>query len=224
MDAAFLDGLAAAFLAVYEDDAEFHVAALALDGVDGFQGGAAGGDDVIDDDDILAGGEVALDLFADAVAFRFLTDGENLERLVRVLAGGGHADGERDRVGSEGHAADRLDGEFFRMDLGTDGVPAEIADEGCAERIEGGDAAIDIKVGLFAGGEGEGSGAYGFFEEEGFEVGGGLEHGGRLDGKFKIQNSKFKEEKSSFPASRVYFSHPPLATVIGSPRIRVENA
>ena len=105
--------LAAAFFAIHQDDAEFHMAAFFLDGVDGFQGRSAGGDDVIDDDYVLAGGEVALDLFARAVAFGFLADSENLECLVRMLAGGGHADGERDRVRSEGHAADGLDGDFF---------------------------------------------------------------------------------------------------------------
>jgi hypothetical protein len=38
------------------------------------------------------------------------------------------------------------------MDLGTDGVPTEITDEKRAEGVEGGDAAIDIEVGLFPGG------------------------------------------------------------------------
>ena len=41
--AAFLDRLAAAFLAIHEDEAEGDFPAFALDGVDGFQGGAAGG-------------------------------------------------------------------------------------------------------------------------------------------------------------------------------------
>ena len=177
MDAFCLDGLAAAFLAIYEDDTEFHVAASIFDGFDGFEGGAAGGDDVIDDDDVLAGGEVSLDLFAGAVAFGFFADGEDLEGFLGVAAGGGHADGEGDGICAEGHAADGVDGEIFRMDLRADGVPAELADHGGAEGVEGGDAAVDVEVGLFAGGEGEGAGADGFFEQEGFEVGGDLEHG-----------------------------------------------
>ena len=56
-------------------------------------------------------------------------------------------------------------------------MPAEVADHGCAERIEGGDAAIDVEIRLFSGGKGERSGADGFLEEKGFEVGCSLEHG-----------------------------------------------
>ena len=63
------DGLAAAFLAIDEDQAEGDFAALALDGVDGLEGGTAGGDDVVDDDDVVSRFEIAFDLFADAMAF-----------------------------------------------------------------------------------------------------------------------------------------------------------
>ena len=59
-------------------------------------------------------------------------------------------------------------------------MPTKVADHGCAERIEGGDTAIDVEIRLFSGGQGEGSGADGFLEKESFEVGGGLEHGGRV--------------------------------------------
>lgn len=159
VDAACFDGLAAAFLAIDEDDAEFYVATFFFDDVDGFQSRSAGGDDIIDDDDVLAGGEIPLDLLADSVAFRLFADGEDLDGLVWVAASGGHADGEGDRVGTEGHATDGLDGEVFRVDLGTDSVPAEVADHCCAKGIEGGDAAIDVEIGLFPGGEGELAGA-----------------------------------------------------------------
>ena len=109
MDAAFFDGLSAAFFAIHEDQCECDFSAFALDGIDRFEGGSAGGDHVIDDDHAIAGFEIAFDLFACAVTFGFLADGENLERLVRVLGSGGHADGERDRVCAEGHAADSID-------------------------------------------------------------------------------------------------------------------
>jgi hypothetical protein len=176
VDAARLDGLAAAFLAVHQHQAEGDFPALALDGVDRLERGAAGGDDVIDDDDVVAGLEVALDLLARAVAFRLLADGENLERLVRVLGGGSHADGEGNRVRAERHAADGIDLEVLGVDLRAHRVPAEIADEVGAEGIERGDAAVDVEVALFAGGEGEIAGADGFFEQEFFQGGGGRKH------------------------------------------------
>ena len=145
-----------------------------------FKRGAAGGDDIIDDDHVVTGLEVAFDLFARAVAFGFLADGEDLQRLVRVLGGGGHADGEGDRIRAESHAADGIDLEVLGVDFRAHGVPAEVADEIGAEGIERGDAAIDVEVALFAGGEGEVAGADGFFEQEFLEGGGGLKHGGRI--------------------------------------------
>lgn len=168
MDASGLDGLATAFFAVYQDDGEFHGATGFFDDVDCFQCGTAGSDDVIHDDDVLAGGEVAFDLFSGTVAFWLFADCEDLEGFFRVGAGGGHADGERNRIRAECHATDGLDGEFFRMDLRADGVPAELSDECRAEGIHGGDAAVDVEIGLFSGGQGEGAGADGFFQEEGF--------------------------------------------------------
>ncbi len=59
-------------------------------------------------------------------------------------------------------------------------MPAEITDHGCSEGIEGGNAAIDVEIGGFAGGEGEVAGADGFFKKQGFEFRGGFEHGGGL--------------------------------------------
>ncbi len=117
VDAAGFDGFLAAFLAVDEDEAEGDFAAFTFDGVDGFEGGSAGGDDVVDDDDGVAGFEVAFDLFAGAVAFGFLADGEDLECFVGVFRGGCHADGEGDGVGAEGHAADGVDFEVFGVDF-----------------------------------------------------------------------------------------------------------
>lgn len=180
VDAAGFDGFAAAFLAVDEDEAEGDFSAFALDGVDGLEGGSAGGDDVVDDDDGVSGLEVSFDLFAGAVAFGFLADGEDLEGFVGVFGGGGHADGEGDGVGAEGHAADGVDVEVFGVDFRADGVPSEVSDERGAEGVHGGDAAVDVEVALFAGCEGEGAGADGFFEEERFEFGGGFEHGGMI--------------------------------------------
>ena len=55
-------------------------------------------------------------------------------------------------------------------------MPADVADEVCAKGIERGDATIDVEVALFAGGEREVAGADGFFQQEGFECGGGFEH------------------------------------------------
>ncbi len=175
------DGLAATFFAIHQHETERDFSAVAFDGVDRLERGPAGGDDVIDDDHIVARFEVALDLFARAMALRLFADGENLQRLGRVFGGGGHADGEGNRVGTERHAADGVDLEVLGMDFRAHGMPAEIADEIGTERIERGDAAIDVEIALFAGGEGEGSGPDGFFEQEFFQGGGGGEHAGGFE-------------------------------------------
>lgn len=182
MDAAGLYGLAPAFLAIDKDDGECDAAAVEFYGIDGFEGGAAGGDDVIDDNDVVAGLEISLDLFAGAMFLGFFADGEDLEGFRGIPAGGGHADGEGDGIGAEGHASDGMDGELFRMDFRADGVPAEVSDEGGSEGIEGGDAAIDVEIGGFPRSEGEGAGSDGFFKQEGFEICGCLKHGWMVDG------------------------------------------
>lgn len=188
MDAAGLDGLAAAFLAVDEDEREGDFSSLALDGVDGLEGRAAGGDDVVHDDDIVPGLEVAFDLLASPVTLGFLADGEDLEGFGRVLGSGGHPDGEGDRVGAEGHAADGVDFQMLGVDFGTDGVPAEVADEVGSERIERGHAAVDVEIALLAGGQGERAGADGFLQKEFLEGGGGVEHGEEVEhGSWKVQ-------------------------------------
>ena len=94
VDTTFFDGLPAAFFAVDQNDAEFHVASFPLNGVDGFQCGSTCCDHVINNDDVLTGGEVSFDLFSRAMAFGLFTDGVNLESFVGMLAGGGHADRE----------------------------------------------------------------------------------------------------------------------------------
>ncbi len=169
MHATSFDGLAATFLAVHQHEREGDFPAFALDGVDGFESGAASGDHVIDDDDRIAGFEIAFDLFAGPVALGLLADGEDLEGFGGIFHRRSHADGERNGIGTEGHAADGVDLEVLGMDLGTDGVPAEIADEECAEGIKGGDTAVDVEVTLLAGGEGEGASADGFLEQKFFQ-------------------------------------------------------
>ena len=163
------DGLAAAFLAIHEDQAERDFAAFALYHVNGLEGGAASGDDVIDDDYVVARFKIAFDLFPCTVTFGLLANGENLESFLGIFHRGGHADGEGNGVGSESHAADGVDLELLGMDFRADGVPAEVADEQGSEGIESGDTAVDVEVALLAGGEGEGAGADGLLKQEVFQ-------------------------------------------------------
>src|SRR5690606_40683264 len=72
-------------------------------------------------------------LFPRAVALRLFAHGENLQRFVRVLRGGGHADGQGDRVRAQGHAADGVDLEVLGVDLRAHGVPAERSEEHTSE-------------------------------------------------------------------------------------------
>ena len=59
-------------------------------------------------------------------------------------------------------------------------MPTELADHRGSEGVERRDTAIDIEIRLFAGRQCERSGAYGFPEQKGFEVGCGLEHAGKF--------------------------------------------
>lgn len=167
-DAACFDDFFGAFLAVDEDEDKGDFAAFGFDGVHSFDGGTAGGGGVFNEDDGVAGLEVAFDALAGAVFFGFLADGEHLEG--RPLAGGFHGDGEGDGVGAHGHASD---GDGFLGELrdffGNGGV-ADFADEDGSAAIHGADAAVDVKIALFAGGEGEITGADGFFLKDGFEL------------------------------------------------------
>lgn len=71
---------------------------------------------------------------------------------------------------------------MLRMDLRADRVPAEVADETGAKRIERGHPAVDVEVALLARGQSEGAGADGFLEQQLLECRGGVEHGRRVDG------------------------------------------
>ena len=192
MDAPRFDGLPAAFLTIHQYECERDFPAFTLDGIDGLQRGSAGGDDVVYNNNGVARFEIPLDLFAGTVPFGFLANGENLERLAGIFNGGGHADSKRNGIGPESHAADGIDFQVFRVDFRTDRVPTEIADEKRAERIQGRDTAVDVKVALFPGSEGEVAGADGFQEQKFFEIGCGLEHGGMM----RVRTNWWKAEKS----------------------------
>ena len=176
MNTTSFDGLAPAFFAINEDQSESNFSAFAFNNVDGFESGTSGGDDIIDNDDRIGSLEVAFDLAAVTVAFGFLAYGKDLQCFRRMKTGGGHANGEGNRIRPEGHTANGMNCEVRRMDLGADGMPAKVTDKIGTEGIECGDPAIDVKIALFARGEGEISGTDGFFEKQGFQGGGGLVH------------------------------------------------
>ena len=185
MDAASLDGLATAFLAIDKDQAKRDFPTFPLDRVHGLEGRTASGDDVIDHDDVVAGFEIAFDLSAGAVAFGLFADGKNLECFRRIFYRGGHSDGKGNRVGTQRHAADGIYLELLGMNLRTHRMPTEVADEQGSEGIECGHAAVDVEIALFAGGEGETAGADRFLEQQFFQCGSDLEHGGSMGQKLK---------------------------------------
>ena len=74
-------------------------------------------------------------------------------------------------------------------------MPAEIADECGAERIHGGDSAIDVEIGLFSGGEGKTAGADRFFKQECLEVGCGLVHGVSMNIEQRTSNIEDRMKK-----------------------------
>ncbi len=149
--------------------------------MDGFEGGVACGDDVIDDDDRSVGGEVAFDAPASAVAFGFFADGVGLDGSVWIHHGRGHGEGEGEGIGTEGEAADGGGSDAKAGGLAKGEAVKESTDEEGAVGIEGGDAAIDVEVALFAGGEGERAGFDGFGKEEGAEGGAiGIERHGMV--------------------------------------------
>ena len=175
------DVFASAFLAIDEDQDECDFAAFFFDGLDGFEGGVAGGDDVIDDDDGSAGGEVAFDAPAAAVAFGFFADSVGLDGSVWIHHGRGHGEGEREGIGTEGEAADGGGSDAEAGGLAKVEAVKEATDEEGTVGVEGGDAAIDVEVALFAGGEGERAGFDGFRKEEGAEGGAiGIERHGMV--------------------------------------------
>jgi hypothetical protein len=142
-------------------------------GFDGGDGAASGGADVVDDDDAGAGLEESFDLAAGAVGlFRFadeeavdegggkagvfVAEFEGLGEFDDLVvvgegpgAGGGGVGDER--VGAHGEAAYG----FGVRDVLADEVVEDEAGEAAALGVEGGDAAVDVVVGLLAAGEGE---------------------------------------------------------------------
>ena len=123
------------------------------------------------------------------MAFRFFAHGEDLKLL--VFASGGHTDCERNGVGSQSHAANRLSinttlGEFFFNRL-----PAKLPDEISTHGVHRGDAAVDVEVGCFSGREGELAGADGFLKQKFFQLGTCVVgHGFLLSFKTEVSNSK----------------------------------
>jgi len=190
-----LDGSAAALFAVDEAEDSGNVHAGFAGGFDCGNGGTTGGADVIDDDDVGTGFEEPFDLAAGAVGFFGFADQEalderggafvwvgfavqledarELEYLVVVGEGpGAGAGGVGDEgVGTHGEAADG----FGVGDVVANEVVENETGEAAAFGVEGGDAAVDIVVGLFAAGEGEVSELEGVGSEEikecGFVVG-----------------------------------------------------
>ncbi len=171
-DGGFDVGSAALFAVDEAEDSGYVHAGLA-GGLDGFDGGAAGGADVVDDDYVGAGFEEAFDAAACAVGLFGFADEEALDEgggwagvfgfefegagefddLVVVGEGpGAGAGGVGDEgVGSHGEAAYG----FGVWDVLLDEVVEDEAGEAAAFGVEGGDAAVDVVVGLLAAGEGE---------------------------------------------------------------------
>jgi hypothetical protein len=191
------DLFAAALFAVDEaEDAGDGHAGLA-GGFDGGDGAAPGGADVVDDDDAGAGLEESFDLAAGAVGlFRFadeeavdeggsetgvlVAEFESLgefDDLVVVGEGpGAGGGGVRDQgVGTHGEAAYG----FGVRDVLLDEVVEDEAGEAATLGVEGGDAAVDVVVGLLAAGEGE----VAEFEGEGGDE---MEQGGLVVGRHGV--------------------------------------
>jgi hypothetical protein len=178
------DLFASALFAVDEaEDAGDGHAGLA-GGFDGGDGAAAGGADIVDDDDAGAGGEEAFDLAAGAVGLFGFADEEAVDEGVRKVVVkisdsvssktccfkliwtchkfaekasdswspcGGAGDVRDEGVGSHGEAAYC----FCLRDVLADEVVEDEAGEAAAFGVEGGDATVDVVVGLLAAGEGE---------------------------------------------------------------------
>ena len=79
------------------------------------------------------------------------------------------------------------------MDLGADGVPAQVADEIGPKRIERSHAAVDVEIALLSRGQSEGAGTDGFLEQQFLERRGNVEHGRRLDTKLSTSNLEFQK-------------------------------
>ena len=163
----------ASLFAIYEADDSGDMHSGFTGGLDCGDGGAAGGADVVDDDDVCTGREEAFDFASGAVSFFGFADEESLdesrgeiggfvaevefggelEDLVVVGEGPGAGTGGvgDEGVGSHGESAYG----FGVGDVMADEVVEDKAGEAAAFGVEGGDAAVDVVVGLLAAGEGE---------------------------------------------------------------------
>ena len=153
-----LEGGGSSFEAVADADDADDFAAEFLDAVDGLESGSAGGDDVFDDEDFIAGFDGAFDEFLGAVVFGFLADDEADEVGLRLGSEGDHA-GD-DRVCSDGQSAD---GVVFEV---ADRFEHGSRDEVEAAGVQGDLFAVEEKVRLLAGSEGEVATQEGSFEIE----------------------------------------------------------
>ena len=187
------DGGAAALLAVHEGEDADDIHAAILCGFNGLDGAATGGTDVVDDDDggsffeetfDLAGGSMGLFSFADQEAVdegwggAMVFAGVEFEEfgVVGELPGGGGGDVGDEGVCAHGEAADGLGG----GEVLSNQLQENDSGEAAAFSVEGGGAAIDVVVGLLAGGEGEVAEAEGVGGDEGEEgfAGGDHDHKG----------------------------------------------
>jgi len=163
----------AALFSIYEAEDSGDMHSGFTRGLDCGDGGPAGGTDVVDDDDVCTGRQEAFDFASSAVSFFGFADEESLdegggeiwgfvaevefggelEDLVVVGEGpGAGAGGVGDEgVGSHGESAYG----FGVGDVMADEVVEDEAGEAAAFGVEGGDAAVDVVVGLLAAGEGE---------------------------------------------------------------------
>jgi len=167
------DLFAAALFAVDEaEDAGDGHAGFA-GGFDGGDGAAAGGADVVDDDDMGSGREESFDLAAGAVGLFRFADEEAVDEgggkagvFVAEFEGLGEFDdlvvvreGPGAGGGGVGHEGVGTHGEapygFGVGDVLADKVVEDEAGEAAPFGVEGGDAAVDVVVGLLAAGEGE---------------------------------------------------------------------
>jgi hypothetical protein len=163
--------LAPALLAVHEHEHESDPSPLLLDGLDGLEGGIPCGDDVIDDDHGSGSAEIALNAAAAAVAFGFLADGKGLDGRFRGSHGGGHGEREGERIRAEGEAANRGGSDAETGGLFQEEGVEQAADQKGTAGVKGGDAAVNVEVALFAGGQGKGAGFDGFGEQQRAEFG-----------------------------------------------------
>ncbi len=165
-EAPLLQGLASTLLSVDKDKGEEDFTPFRLDSLDSLQGGPPCGNYVINNNNRIASRKVSFDSASRAVLFSFLPDGENLKKIIWLLAGGFHPDCKRDRICSQGHAANGRRGQSGFGQLFADKFPTLFADKASTPGVEAGDPAIDIEIAFFSRGEGELACADRFIEEK----------------------------------------------------------